>query len=267
MNTTMLLRAAVGAVAAASLLAGHTPAAHAQTPPCQFRLGFADLAQLLTARGVVVGPCREDQHPTPNGDAEQRTTRGLMVWRAADNWTAFTDGHQTWVNGPNGLEARLNTQRFSWEPDAGAAGTAVVGVRAPEPPALVPGTQLGVPVSGPTLTMTATGIVRVPGATPGNRLVKVTLKLEGGENSGRLGKYDSWHFRLRSPQGVEYRPSVLEMGAWPATNSWSVTCTSRCPTTAWGTACTTTPTATRTPPWRSAAGSAEPHRPSAPVTG
>jgi plastocyanin len=40
------------------------------------------------------------------------------VWRKADNWTAFTDGHQTWLNGPFGLQRRLNTTRFAWEGDA-----------------------------------------------------------------------------------------------------------------------------------------------------
>ena len=38
-----------------------------------------------------------------------------MVWRKADNWTAFTNGYWTWINGPNGLAKRLNTQRYSWE--------------------------------------------------------------------------------------------------------------------------------------------------------
>lgn len=31
------------------------------------------------------------------------------------NWTAFTNGYQTWLNGPTGLAMRLNTQRFRWE--------------------------------------------------------------------------------------------------------------------------------------------------------
>ncbi len=26
-----------------------------------------------------------------------------MAWRKADNWTAFTNGYKTWLNGPNGL--------------------------------------------------------------------------------------------------------------------------------------------------------------------
>jgi hypothetical protein len=42
---------------------------------------------------------------------------GLLVWRKADNWTAFTDGYRTWINGPAGIQQRLNTQRFSWEPN------------------------------------------------------------------------------------------------------------------------------------------------------
>ena len=39
----------------------------------------------------------------------------MLVWRKADNWTAFTNGYWTWINGPGGLVKRLNTQRYSWE--------------------------------------------------------------------------------------------------------------------------------------------------------
>ncbi len=49
----------------------------------------------------------------------------MLVWRKADNRTAFTDGHRTWINGPDGLVERLNTERFAWEeqtdPVAGAS--------------------------------------------------------------------------------------------------------------------------------------------------
>jgi hypothetical protein len=38
-----------------------------------------------------------------------------MVWRKADNWTAFTDGSTTWISGPNGVQERGNDQRFPWE--------------------------------------------------------------------------------------------------------------------------------------------------------
>ncbi len=64
----------------------------------------------------MLGTCFDKESTAlPPGDALQHTTNGLLVWRKSDNWTAFTDGSQTWVNGPLGLQQRLNTQRFSWE--------------------------------------------------------------------------------------------------------------------------------------------------------
>jgi hypothetical protein len=64
----------------------------------------------------VVGDCLTDEYfNVANGDSLQQTTGGLLVWRKADNWTAFTDGYRTWINGSLGLESRLNTQRFLWE--------------------------------------------------------------------------------------------------------------------------------------------------------
>jgi hypothetical protein len=76
-------------------------------------LGFADLHNLLPN---IVGSCVDDeQHNPVNGDALQQTTGGLLVWRKSDNWTAFTDGSQSWVNGPLGLQQRSNNQRFWWE--------------------------------------------------------------------------------------------------------------------------------------------------------
>ena len=77
-------------------------------------MGFGTLASLL---GAIAGEPLEDEHYQANGDSTQRTSTGLMVWRKADNWTAFTDGYRTWVNGPYGLQQRLNTERFSWEKD------------------------------------------------------------------------------------------------------------------------------------------------------
>lgn len=47
--------------------------------------------------------------------ATQRTTNGLLVWRRENNSTAFTNGYRTWVNGPYGLQQRLNSDRFAWE--------------------------------------------------------------------------------------------------------------------------------------------------------
>ena len=79
---------------------------------CEFRFGFETLRDLIPK---IVGECLENEHYAANGNSEQQTTGGLMVWRKADNWTAFTDGYRTWINGPNGLEHRLNTERFDWE--------------------------------------------------------------------------------------------------------------------------------------------------------
>src|SRR5438045_279177 len=90
-------------------------AVEAQTT-CQFVLGFATLRELASPQ--LVGTCREDEHHGPAGDALQQTTEGLLVWRKADNWTAFTDGDHTWINGPGGLAYRSNQQRFEWEADA-----------------------------------------------------------------------------------------------------------------------------------------------------
>ncbi len=82
-------------------------------PTCQLVLGFRSLHDLVPE---IVGDCLVDEHHNPdNGDGLQETARGLLVWRKADNFTAFTDGYRSWVNGPNGLQVRLNTESFSWE--------------------------------------------------------------------------------------------------------------------------------------------------------
>jgi|SRR5579884_97421 hypothetical protein len=100
----------------ASLLLAHP--AFAEAAPCQFILGFKTLHDLDPAD---IGECLDNQAFAENGDALQHTTMGLMAWRKADNWTAFTNGYWTWINGPQGLARRLNTDRFSWEQDGPAA--------------------------------------------------------------------------------------------------------------------------------------------------
>ena len=90
-------------------------AAPPRSEHCEFVLGFKTIHDLIPDR---VGECLENERHNPvNGDTLQRTTGGLLVWRKSDNWTAFTDGYHTWVNGPNGLQQRLNTERFPWEND------------------------------------------------------------------------------------------------------------------------------------------------------
>jgi uncharacterized protein len=110
-NLGMALAATVMLIAGPVTTIGVEAAAR-PVGPCQFVLGFKALHDQLA---TMVGDCKQDQHFATNGDAQQDTTGGLMVWRKLDNWTAFTDGFQTWVNGPLGLQQRLNTERFDWE--------------------------------------------------------------------------------------------------------------------------------------------------------
>ena len=83
----------------------------AQAKP-EFKLGFKALADQVPD---VVGEPLENEHWGANGDSLQQTTTGLMVWRKHDNWTAFTNGARTWINGPAGVQDRGNDDRFDWE--------------------------------------------------------------------------------------------------------------------------------------------------------
>jgi hypothetical protein len=74
-------------------------------------------------------------HDPATGDALQQTTGGLLVWRKADNWTAFTDGFRTWVHGPDGaVHLRLNSERFAWENDPITPPAPPAGPTVPAPP-------------------------------------------------------------------------------------------------------------------------------------
>src|SRR5438309_10848609 len=131
MHLFSLRRLLAGLVIAASLLpAAATPTLAAG---CQFILGFKALHDLDAAD---VGDCQENQAFAANGDAQQHTGKGLMAWRKADNWTAFTNGNMTWINGPGGLQSRFNGQRFSWE--ANPEGLPVVGGGAAAPAPAAP---------------------------------------------------------------------------------------------------------------------------------
>src|SRR5207244_250185 len=79
---------------------------------CSFTQGFASLHDQIPD---VVGNCLTNAAPQPNGDVQQPTANGMLVWRKADNWTAFTDGSMTWINGPCGLQSRPNGLTFGWE--------------------------------------------------------------------------------------------------------------------------------------------------------
>jgi hypothetical protein len=99
---------------------------------CSFTLGFKTLRDIIADQyGDRVGLCLENEHfETATGNSLQRTSGGLLVWRKADNWTAFTDGGTTWLNGPEGLASRPNSgPTFPWESAAPAS---------PPPPFTVP---------------------------------------------------------------------------------------------------------------------------------
>jgi phosphohistidine phosphatase SixA len=66
----------------------------------------------------IVGQCRENERQIPgNGNAEQRTTNGVLTYRALDGRLLFSTDSRTWINGPDGLVDRPNHQRFPWEGD------------------------------------------------------------------------------------------------------------------------------------------------------
>jgi hypothetical protein len=131
------MRAFALVVLLASLLlpAGLAPL-RVEAANCQFVLGFKALHDLIPYQ---VGECQAGEHHNPeNGDGLQETTGpggkgGLLVWRKSDNWTAYTNGFQTWVNGPQGLQLRLNSERFPWEGDNGEPDTTQAEVAAPRP--------------------------------------------------------------------------------------------------------------------------------------
>ena len=229
MKTTNALKTALAGMAAVALLGAGIPgAAHAdmngvivgpRTPAPTRAPGCTPSAPFESLRAQagthVVGTAVDCARYTAAGDQVQPTTTGQFLWRKADNWSGFTNGSRTWILVPTGVASRPNDQRFEWEPDFGAPGTLPYAPPAPppvpaEPEPLVPGTQLGLPVTGPVMTMTPLAFEQAGVGLSGSRLVKVTVKVERGV--GRVGAYDAWDFRLRSPEGVEYRPSVLEQG-------------------------------------------------------
>lgn len=163
-------------LALVALIVGLWPSAAAAQSACQFVLGFADLRSMLPA---LVGECQENQQTNvTNGDAFQRTTGGLLVWRKLDNWTAFTDGYRTWLNGPRGLQQRLNVERFTWEGDAGAPGTTLLPDAPVAPPVVT--VPLAPPVTvAPQPATAGVRFVSVNGTSPG-RTASATVQTTAG---------------------------------------------------------------------------------------
>ena len=147
-------------------------------PGPRFKLGFKILADQLPEE---VGQPLEDEHWSANGDSLQATTKGLMVWRKADNWTAFTNGWWTWVNGPFGIQSRPNGARLDWE-------------REPPPPAPMPEQAVAVPAqAAPALdNAVETRYYEVRGTTAAELLAGLTSSPCGEGNWGCT----SWNFSV-----------------------------------------------------------------------
>jgi len=112
----------------------------AAQPACTLSPVFGLFRQVAGAD--VVGQCKEPAAVGSNGDVTQTTTRGLAVYRYADQVIAFTDGQTTWLFGPEGLQKRPIGDKFAWEQVTPAASSpppapapSPVAVQAPAPPA------------------------------------------------------------------------------------------------------------------------------------
>jgi hypothetical protein len=203
-----------------ALFVARPPAAEAQTAACFYTLGFQALHNMIPQ---VAGSCLENEWHNPyNGDGLQRTTGGLMVWRKSDNWTAFTNGYMTWINGPLGLQSRLNTERFAWEgslpppaiPEAnqpGAGGSAGGGTTAPAP--------TPTPIPTPTRNPAPSLDLRVSDdrVTAGEEF---TIRLQSEDDSGVEVMW--WWATNTGDQALRDTHAFDCGGATPCRQTWSV---------------------------------------------
>ena len=179
---------------------------------CHFQLGFRTLHNMAPG---VVGDCIENEwHNAENGDGLQRTTRGLMAWRKADNWTAFTDGYMTWINGPFGLQSRLNVQRFAWE---GVAPAPVPPPQADPPPPSGGGGDSNAEQNTPPELSLRLSDDRVDAGE------EFTIRLDARDDDGVSSIWwwatntDDWN--LRNTHSIDCR------GASPCRQTWNVSTT------------------------------------------
>ena len=168
----------LGMVIASSIAMPSPNVAFAQTQP-RFVLGFKTLADMIPK---VVGKPLESEHFDPlRGDALQKTTRGLLVWRKIDNWSAFTDGSTTWINGPHGLQERPNGQRFPWESQSTEAAAPSIRCGPPGPDYYEP--CLFTDQYGGSMNF----FLYVPPSVDPNQLYPLVLVLHGGGERPKPG--------------------------------------------------------------------------------
>lgn len=168
----------------------------ARADSCQFVLGFLTLHDMIPD---TVGNCLVDEHHNAdNGDGLQETTgpvggsgTGLLVWRKADNWTAYTDGYHTWLNGPNGLQERLNTACFSWE--AGCKPTSLSDL-----PVMLPVASTNIAAVFNTLRPTDTAIYFFNAFFTPTTLASVNATLTQGQIAYAYGSWSDMQSALPS---------------------------------------------------------------------
>lgn len=154
------MRHSLAAALLLALLLAVPTAAQTVEGPCQFAGGLAAMREMVGPEKV--GECLENERQVESGNVEQATTGGLLVWRATDGATLFTDGGQTWVLGPNGLETRANGERLSWEQEAPPAAPATEAVG----PVTMPPTPTTPAAAAPAPTNTPRPAAAAPTATP-----------------------------------------------------------------------------------------------------
>lgn len=83
---------------------------------CHFAPAFTAITTVLSSTiGACLDEATVDRH---SGDLIQNTQHGLLVQAHTTRFVSFSDGYHTWIIGPFGLQERLNSERFFWEPNA-----------------------------------------------------------------------------------------------------------------------------------------------------
>ena len=209
-----LRRTLSAAVIAGALLGPSLPATPAMADGCQFVLGFKAMHDSIADQ---VGDCQDNQFFAANGDAQQHTAKGLLAWRKADNWTAFTNGYQTWVNGPNGIQVRLNPERFSFEGDGSGGAAAGAAPASAAPPAGATGCG-GIHTGfdnacglGPVDATGTTVKSRLATNAPPTDREAWEFTVSGGDQAVHLNVQDLWY-----DTGVQLweKPTQRKIGEW-----------------------------------------------------
>jgi hypothetical protein len=201
LSVAVLLRSrGTGAeVVADATVAAPPPVLATTTPSCGFQLGFAEFRD---AAPDAVGDCVENEAPDlESGNSQQRTTNGLLVWRRADGLVAFTDGHRSWVRGPDGaVYQRYNDERFPFEAAPPGANLRVVPPGTPRG-AATPSVPAASPVDAGGLRAYAAYMAPRFAALTAATTSSAALSDEAGRRPEALGE-EEWRARMAAALGA-----------------------------------------------------------------